>query len=1086
MVQVCGPVSIGSGDHAVRVRGGQPQTVLAVLAVEGRPVSAETLADVLWGDRPGHHWTGALRGVLTKIRRALAAAGVHPDLLCTDHGSVWLDATVRTELDRAVELLDPRAGEHPDPDRLRDLATDLRRPFLVHDTSEWSESQRYRILALQDRVDHAVLDALRAAGRRDDAIRWARDQLARERTDERAHHALIELLLDRGDLPGAHEAYAELERMLAAEYRVEPDPALRQRLAAHRAPIAPLDLGPPRPHHPHAAEPFVGRREELAAIAAAWERVSAGGRTELVVLQGPAGMGKTRLADRAATTLPGAQVLWGRSRPAGDRSFGPVADALAGAFDRSAAVARAASSTAPDIGLLVPDPNVPPRPDAADGLPVRDRALHAARDLLRRIVERPTVLVVDDLQWTSEDGMAVIETVLLHTGGPLLVIATCRELPERLSHQLSIVQRNVPVTTLVLPVLTLDELTLLCDAVDDAAPEQIAAVHRQTGGVPFFAAELVRDARRRGDGLDPDRVPDSLADWLDRYLHSLSPAERDTLELVTVLGRGADLAVVEQLSDLDAGAVAGVLDHLAERGLVVIADDGAIRVPHDLTGRSIYGGIGAARRSLLHRLVGDELDRAGGRPELVALHWSKAGPTRRAQAVGALLAAGRSALGTGAWSTALEHVGRALELTNDPDRRIAALTVAGTARLQLNRHREARADLEAAVALAEVHRRALAAAEATLLLVGRAGRGAILDDDATQIRLLRSARRLLTEAGEGEARAELVLAHVERELALSLLFTGTHEERAELLQGAVERIRRSPNASPDDLATTLLGRRITKLGGADLADRLADLDEVLALPVDRLAPETRIAAHAYRHEDLLRAGRREEADDHLRRGRLLADRHGHAYWRWAIGTWEALGRAIDGDLDAAEAAADAAAAGRDGVLEAAACRQVNQVAFRLLAGRAAETIATLDAAVALFPHIPAYRAVLALALAEAGEGERARTVVGELATSGFDAIPPDTNRFLALAVLAHAAATVGHEAAAPLLHDLLVPFAGQQVLVNCYGGGGACWGPVSWALARLGPLAGRPPAETAARWRAAVGESAAVPALAPRIAAEAP
>ena len=59
---------------------------------------------------------------------------------------------------------------------------------------------------------------------------------------------------------------------------------------------------------------------------------------------------------------------------------------------------------------------------------------------------------------------------------------------------------------------------------------------------------------------------------------------------------------------------------------------------------------------------------------------------------------------------------------------------------------------------------------------------------------------------------------------------------------------------------------------------------------------------------------------------------------------------------------------------------------------------------------------------------------------------------LALAVLAHTAAILEAVDVAPLLRKELAPFTGKWVVLNCYGGGGAVWGPVDHALARLARL----------------------------------
>ena len=81
--------------------------------------------------------------------------------------------------------------------------------------------------------------------------------------------------------------------------------------------------------------------------------------------------------------------------------------------------------------------------------------------------------------------------------------------------------------------------------------------------------------------------------------------------------------------------------------------------------------------------------------------------------------------------------------------------------------------------------------------------------------------------------------------------------------------------------------------------------------------------------------------------------------------------------------------------------------------------------------------------------------------SGFSDVPDDTNRLLCLAVLADVAVTIGHGPGAAALYDLLAPHAGRQVVLNCFGGGGAYWGPVTTQLGRMAALLGDPVAAAA-------------------------
>jgi hypothetical protein len=243
---------------------------------------------------------------------------------------------------------------------------------------------------------------------------------------------------------------------------------------------------------------------------------------------------------------------------------------------------------------------------------------------------------------------------------------------------------------------------------------------------------------------------------------------------------------------------------------------------------------------------------------------------------------------------------------------------------------------------------------------------------------------------------------------------------------------------------------LAKLGPQYAESRLADIDELLATPSELRPPELTMAAYIARHEDLLLAGDRSGAQAALADAGAVCDRYDHPYWRWVVDTWRVLDAVIDGRLDDAEAGAFAALEAQAEHPEAIACLGVELVDIRLYQGRAHEMVDLLTDAARANPHIPAYRAVLALCLAESGCPEEAHGIIRDLVPPG--AIPDDTNRLLALAVLADVAATLPDTDAAAELLPLLEPHATRHVVLNCFGGGGAYWGPVALQLARLAAL----------------------------------
>lgn len=240
------------------------------------------------------------------------------------------------------------------------------------------------------------------------------------------------------------------------------------------------------------------------------------------------------------------------------------------------------------------------------------------------------------------------------------------------------------------------------------------------------------------------------------------------------------------------------------------------------------------------------------------------------------------------------------------------------------------------------------------------------------------------------------------------------------------------------------------MGPAGTRARVADGREVLALPSEAVAPERVLAAQLGLVEDLVELGDRAGADAAIEAARAQADRLEHPYWSWATTCWRALLAIIDNRLDEAEALAFEAFAHQAPAEhpEATAALGVNLVNIRLFQGRAGEMVGLLCDAADANPHIPAYRAVLALCRTNCGDLAGARADYEQLAARGFE-LPPDSNWLLAIAVLADTAATIGDRDGARVLINLLEPYADRHVVLNCFGGGGAYWGPVAHHLGRL-------------------------------------
>lgn len=192
--------------------------------------------------------------------------------------------------------------------------------------------------------------------------------------------------------------------------------------------------------------PFVGRNEELKHLRAAWERAVQGER-QIVFISGEPGIGKTRLALELAEHIreQHASVLLGRCDEEALIAYQPFVEALRGQFARSPedfSNARLGSLVA-DLARLLPELSTRRRllESRARGDPEaeRYRLFEAVAAFLEGVAQdRPTLLVLDDLQWADHASLLLLRHVIRSPrSARLLLLGTYRDTDLRRGHPLT-------------------------------------------------------------------------------------------------------------------------------------------------------------------------------------------------------------------------------------------------------------------------------------------------------------------------------------------------------------------------------------------------------------------------------------------------------------------------------------------------------------------------------------------------------------------------------------------------------------------------------------------------------------------------
>jgi DNA-binding NarL/FixJ family response regulator len=429
-----------------------------------------------------------------------------------------------------------------------------------------------------------------------------------------------------------------------------------------------------------------GLRERDFELAALGELAAAAaeGRGRLVLIEGPAGIGKsgllTGLRERAAGEL---RVLAARAGEL-EREFaygvvrqlfeGPVAEARAAALAGAAAPAAAVFEAAPE--------------DDAEGS-ASFAALHGLYWLTLNLAgERPLLLAIDDLHWCDRPSLRFLAYLARRLDGvPALVATTLRTGEPPTDAALLGEIAGDPAT------LTLRPGPLSLDAVGELVRERLgagadavfcAACHEATSGNPLLLRQLLRALE--GEGVSPDAAnagvvraigPRAVSSTVLLRLARLSPDARAVARAAAVLGESAALAPVAALAGCDERAAAAAAGELIRAE--ILRPDPPLGFVHPLVRDAVYHELPPPERELEHERAAQALRDAGADDEHVAAQLLLA-PRRGAPWVAELLRrAGEASVRKGAAESAVAYLRRAHEEPPPPERRTEFLIALGTA-----------------------------------------------------------------------------------------------------------------------------------------------------------------------------------------------------------------------------------------------------------------------------------------------------------------------------------------------------------------------------------------------------------------------
>jgi DNA-binding CsgD family transcriptional regulator len=422
---------------------------------------------------------------------------------------------------------------------------------------------------------------------------------------------------------------------------------------------------------------LVGRERELSLLEAELERSKADG-LRCAVLVGEQGVGKTRLAREFAERHARSAInLSARAYPlATATSFGLWADGLEPllrGFSPSDVV-RLCGGFVDDLsGLLNSVASV--RGSAPATEPPRLRLLEALARVISTLAQQlPLIAVLDDAHLADSSSWEVLRYLARHLAGTrMLVVATARAAVlahhEVASQVLFELEQDGLASRIELRRLDRHALEGLAVALlQRPAPEALVDwLLERSRGNALFAISLVRALLEEGANLSAprlERLPESLTQRAVSQLRQLDEAQRETLEVLAVLGSRAEFAdlpaltgrLPAELQTVLAGLVSAQLVDEEETTRELIYD-----IQHPLVREAVYQSIGGARRRILHQRLGRAL-RSVGRFSEAALHFARSATQGDQEAIATLLEAVRQAEQRETQREALELLAAVVEL----------------------------------------------------------------------------------------------------------------------------------------------------------------------------------------------------------------------------------------------------------------------------------------------------------------------------------------------------------------------------------------------------------------------------------------
>ncbi|HEU5075043.1 MAG TPA: AAA family ATPase, partial [Polyangiaceae bacterium] len=598
------------------------------------------------------------------------------------------------------------------------------------------------------------------------------------------------------------------------------------------------------------------------------------GHGNVVLIHGPPGVGKTRLAQWFATHQreAGAEVCWGGCREGQSAPpFWPWPEVLhryTETRDR-AAIEGLADGLEQDLVAVAPELRetltVAPVSAPDESYERAQSVLEAIATFLRRAASRaPVTLVLEDLHLADDAALHLFEVIARSIADTeLTILGTCRRTEGSARGVLrAALEGSLPtVRPLALDGLSLDDVrTWLATVSPTPLPDStVEAVHFSTEGLPLFLEALVHELPTEGsslltgDGNQAVSMRGRTKDILGRRLHQLDDSTLQLLRTAAVFGEEFPTAILAAVTRKPLDVLLRRLDLAQGHGVLKAATEGSLRFAHALHQELLYHELSALERHEQHaafaRALADQLAQDPDAIVQTAHHFLEALPdTDPSDAVHYARKAAEWARARHAYARAAQYYQRALDVLDtgsaDPRQYAELLLALGQTQCVAGSVEDAIATLERVFELTRALCHYDLFCRAILIWFQ-------LRQDTAAIDPVFHAR--IAEALQNVREKDAVFAQLQVARAMSQMFTSPMSERVLWIQEALALTRETANSRTR--LDVLRGVQRCHTRFTDGTTELGVAQELLQLAIALRSPEAELEARQSRANTLLEFGR---------------------------------------------------------------------------------------------------------------------------------------------------------------------------------------------------------------------------------------